>query len=184
MSQASNIYNRSKGLKAYDDQNQSEHKLVSSMSDEFIQIESPRMYYFRMDFKKTKVNADETSQLYGETEKQELLPGVEVFSLVERSPIIQELTRLGLSNIKDLNFIANIDDITARIGAAPNSGDYILVYSVNTEGKAFKDFYQVASVLPINITNSRYNDYLINAEQTSLDTVDDAVRQMLVKEMD
>lgn len=184
MTLPSPIYNRSKTLKAYDDGNQSEHAILSSLGDEFIQIESPRVYYFRMDFKKTKLNTDETSTFYGETEKQELLPPVEIFALLERSPIIQELTRLGLSNIKDINFICNIDDITARLSATPNSGDFFLVYGVNTKGKAFKDFYQVASIVPINIVNSRYIDYLINAEQTSLDNVDDSIRAKLIQEID
>lgn len=177
------IYNRSKNLKVYDDGNQSEHALLSSFSDEFIQIQSPRIYYFRVDFKSTEQQTDDVSKLYGETENIIMFKPIEVFALVERSPVIEELTKIGLSNLSEVTLTVNIDDITSKLGDKPKGGDMLCIYNVNTQGKAFKNFYKVASATPSEMVNSRYINYNIFAEQTSLDDVEDDIRSYLVKEL-
>lgn len=177
------VFNRPTSLKIYDDQNE-EHFLVDSLGQEFIQIQSPRMYYFRMNLKETMTNTDDLSTLYGETEQLRLHEPVEIFALVEHSPIIQELTKLGLAINKEISVVVNIREIETILGGSPNSGDFVLMYTLDDRKKAHRTFYKVASVNEIDLVLSRYTNYSINCEQTDLGDVDDSIREFLVREID
>lgn len=184
------IFNRSTTLKTYDDQNILEHEFISSMGDEFIQIHSPRIIYFKLNSQKTFQETDEVSSLYQETEIMHHYEPIEVFALKEASPIIQELTRLGLTQIMDVNLIVNVSDFEKRLMSAgfsreesyPNSGDLMLINEVNIHGKSEKNFYVIASVVASDPVLNRETNYLINAEQTSLDNVPEDIRDFLTKD--
>jgi hypothetical protein len=161
-------YNTS--LDLYDPLN-NEYEIVDQTGADHIKINSPYILWWKIDQVGTKDNNDELSNLYNESDMMSFLnisSPVRVYAFVEYSPIINELTKIGLVQVKEINFISNITDIFEKLGREPKPGDVFRVSQMTTDGKDDSTFYTVVSVSPIDLHLFRYTNYLINAEATNM----------------
>lgn len=160
----------------------SEHDLVDQTSSDHVKINSPYILYWKIDTETTKRNNDDLSNLYGESDMMSFLNisnPIRVYAYIEYSPIITELTKLGLTQIKEINFIANITDITERLGREPQPGDVFRVSTMTIDGTKDNTFYTVVSLSSIDLHLFRYLHYLINAEQTNLNNIPSEIRNFV-----
>jgi len=165
-------------LDLYDPIN-AEHDLVDQTSSDHIKINSPYILYWKIDQVTTKRNNDDLSNLYGETDMATFLnvsQPVRVYAYIEYSPIINELTKLGLTQVKEINFISNITDIVERLDREPQPGDVFRVSSMEIDGSKNNTFYTVVSLSTIDQHLFRYMHYLINAETTNLKNIPKEIR--------
>ena len=171
-------------LDLYDPLN-SEHDLVDQTSSDHVKINSPYILYWKIDQETTKSNNDDLSNLYGETDMATFLNisnPVRVYAYIEYSPIITELTKLGLTQVKEINFIANITDITEKLGRDPQPGDVFRVSGITIDGVKDNTFYTVVSISSIDLHLFRYLHYLINAETTNMSNVPSEIRNFINEE--
>lgn len=159
-------------LKMYDPTNH-ELWLGDELSQEHINIQSPPILWWKMS-NETYENSDELDKIYGESQSiiyENPEDPIEVFGHLEVSPIMEELGRMGLSEIKDFNLLVNISDICERLGREPLEGDLFAVGNMIKQNEMDYTFYMVASIVENDFHLWRYVHYLINAQQTNLSNI-------------
>lgn len=166
-------------LKLFDSTNP-EYELANSFVDESNEIVSPLILFFCADITATKSEMDNVDITYGETkQKIKYLPPKKILGNVEINPIIQELTSLGLAQIEALNLIVGIPNILSTLGQEPKEGDIFRISYVE-QGKPLRDvFYTVSNVIPVNLFNFQYLNYIINGQQTRMTDVPTEVKNYL-----
>lgn len=164
-------------LRLYDPNNP-EHYLIDSVSSEWNRVVSPRFFWWKLNTVQTDTERDEIDELYQETTvtHYEAEPRI-VYAYVEKSPIIEELSRAGLTDVDELVVTFNITDIENILEEAPKSGDMFTIAEFRIDEKSENVFYRVASVVPSDIVNWRYTNYTIMAELTALETVPETIRK-------
>lgn len=169
-------------IKMYDPTNH-ELWLGDELSKEHINVYSPPILWWKMS-ESTHTNSDELDKLYGETQSivyQNIEDPIEVIGYFEISPIIEELGRMGLSEIKDFNLLVNISDIIERLGEEPKGGDLFAVGNMTKQNIMDYTFYMVASVVETDFHLWRYVHYLISAQQTNLSNVPEKIKNYFKK---
>ena len=164
-------------IKMYDPTNH-ELWLGDEISKEHIEVYSPPILWWKIS-SETITNSDDLDKLYGESQSiiyENADHPIEVFGYLEMSPIIEELGRMGLSDIKDFNLMTNISDMLERLGREPRAGDLFAVGNMITQKRLDYTFYMVASVLENDFHLWRYVHYLINAQQTNLSNVPEKIK--------
>jgi len=158
------------GIKVFDSQNP-EYSLIDSMTSEIFENYSTEIAYWLFGRAETEANLDELDEVYGESSKNKRIYSgpFDVKGTLTINPIIQELTRLGLEQIEEIDFYCNIAAMDEYLeGEPPKAGDIFRVTWIEKENTRRYVFYSVANVTPTDIYNSRYINYLISAEQTTL----------------
>lgn len=176
-------------IRAYDDSNIQEHITREMMNREWVEYVSPKIEWWCIDFVNTKKDANELQNLYGETDNAEYAnvgknpaEPIEVFALVEKSPVVEELTRLGIADLQEVMFTCSRADIELKLGQPPKAGDLFRISQFRLDRKHDSVFYKVASVLPCDFDLHRYLNYLINGEQTAMEEAPKYIRDWLKKE--
>lgn len=170
-------------LNIFDSQNY-EHALVDQESFDHIKIMSPFVLYWSLDHNETRKLNDEISNLYQESDLLKFYSSdpVRVYMYTEHSPVISELNRLGLTTMRETNFLANKTDMHMRLGRAPLGGDLFRVSYTNTEGKMHQQFYTVVSANEADLHLYRYLHYVVNSEQTNLSNIPKEILEYRWKE--
>lgn len=176
----SNKGNRPSSLSTYDPL-APEHMVMGSINEEWINVNSPDILYFKYNEEQTDIDTDELGELYGDTpdKRAYYVEAINIKGIVERSPIIEELARAGLTTIQEINFMVDIESFLAAVGRRPQGGDVFRVSSLNLEGPDKHIFYEVASAVEVDMNLNRYVNYMINAEQTALEKVPDEIKNYL-----
>jgi len=183
-SKYTNDYDRPSELKVYDVE-APEHYTVDSMNQEWIDVNSPLIHYWKIDQATTLSNTDDLGMLYGEATEDVAFVNNEPFrvkALIEVSPILEELSRAGLTEISEINFICNKEYMIEKIGRLPVPGDIFRISSIQLNKKHHNVFYEVASAVEIDLNLHRYINILVNAEQTALEKIPDFITAYLKKE--
>lgn len=169
-------------IKMYDPTNH-ELWLGDEISKEHINVYSPHILWWKMS-ESTFDNNDELDKIYGESQSiiyENTEKPVEVIGYLEISPIIEELGRMGLSEIKDFNLLVNISDIIERLGREPKPGDLFAVGNMIQQNLMDYTFYMVASYVETDFHLWRYVHYLVNAQQTNLSNVPEKIKNYFNK---
>lgn len=169
-------------IKMYDPNNH-EIWLGDELSKEHINIYSPPILWWKMS-ESTYTDSDELDKIYGETQSiiyQNIEDPIEIIGHFEVSPIIEELGRMGLGEIKDFNLLVNISDIHERLGEEPKSGDLFAVGNMIKQNVMDYTFYMVSSIVETDFHLWRYVHYLINAQQTNLSNVPEKIKNYFKK---
>lgn len=176
----SNKGNRPSSLDTYDSM-APEHAVISSLNEEWVNINSPDILYFKFDYEATVLNTTELGELYGETdnERSYVITPIAIKGMVERSPIMQELARSGLTTTDEINFLVDIESFVRQIGREPQGGDLFRVSSIIQTDIDKHRFYEVSSAVEVDMNLNRYINYMINAEQTALEKVPAEIKNYL-----
>ena len=170
---------RPKKIKVFDSQNP-EYALVDAINSEIFENYSPEISYWSFNAAATEVNMDELDAIYGEVSRQNVKQYFGPYDpkgTLEINPIIQELTRLGLQQIEEVDLYCNIAAMHDYLdGKDPIAGDIFRITWLETDIERRYIFYSVANVTPVDIYNFRYTNWLINAEQTPLHNVPDEIK--------
>ena len=150
-----------------------EHWLVDQQSIDHVKINSPYILYWKIDQEKTDMNNDELSDLYQESSQLVFYNSnpIRVFMYVEISPIVQELSRIGISELREINFISNKTDLIEKLGRSPISGDLLSVSYFEKDKKVDPNFYTIVSTSDLDIFLYRYLHFMVNCEQTNLNNI-------------
>jgi hypothetical protein len=176
------------------DPNNPEHDLIDVITEEIHQLESPEVYYWSVIKQETAISEeipgaggylDELDKVYGEKSSGDgvlmFREGKRMYGKLETNPIIQELARMGLSQIEQIDFYVNIALSKEILGEAPKPGDIFsktaLIRNEAGELKKERTFYEVGAVNPVDIYNYQFINYQIEAEQTSLDQIPDSIKK-------
>lgn len=165
-----------------------ELSLIDQFTTEMHKLESAEVIYWSrkptdvVDAERTIADPDADSYLddldevYGEkssdTGKHEFYDPVQVYGKLDINPIIQELTRMGLSQIEEIDFYMNIAHAQDVLDGPPKMGDVFritfLIRDKDGENQEHLVYYTVGTINPVDLYNYHYVNYQINAEQTSL----------------
>lgn len=150
-----------------------EHWLSDQESIDHIKINSPYILYWKIDQEGTEMHNDELSNLYQESDQLVFYnrKPIRVYMYAEISPVIQELSRIGISELNEINLITNITDIEEKLGRSPISGDLLSIYFFEKEKKFSKRFYTIVSSSSSDLHLYRYLHYVVNCEQTNLSNI-------------
>jgi len=171
---------RPKNLKVFEPDNP-EYTLIDHMTEEVFENYSTEIAYWVLNVTETDSDRDELDEVYGEGGGADQLRAYygpyEVFGTLTINPIIQELTRLGLEQIEEIDFYCNIAAMENYLeGYIPKAGDIFRTTWIQTNNERRYIFYNIANVTPVDLYNFRYINYLINAEQTSLHEVPESIK--------
>lgn len=181
--------------------NNPEHSLVDAMTEEVHMLESPEIIYWRLK-KEEEIDAeneytnegseyeydgylDELDKEYGEKSSGEgkLLyhKPIVVYGKIDIEPILNELSRMGLTTINQIDFYMNIAHCHERLERPPIGGDVFRVtYFIRDNKGDLKNkyiYYEVSNVNEVDLYNYQYINYQIWAEQTNMMNVEDSVKQ-------
>jgi len=147
-----------------------EHWLVDQQSIDHIKINSPYILYWKIDQESTEMHNDELSNLYRESDQLVFYnkKPIRVYMHAEISPVVQELSRIGISELNDINLITNKTDIVEKLGRFPINGDLISIYFFEKDKKASQRFYTLVSISSADLHLYRYLHFIMNCEQTNL----------------
>jgi hypothetical protein len=161
-----------------------EHWLADQESIDHIKINSPYILYWKIDSEGTEMNNDELSNLYQESDQLVFYnqKPIRVYMYSEISPVIQELSRIGISELNEINLIANITDINEKIGRFPISGDLLSIYFFQKDRKFSKRFYTVVSSSSSDLHLYRYLHIILNCEQTNLANIPKRIYDYQIEE--
>ena len=180
-----------------------EHSLVDAMTVEIHSLESPEIVYWSMktaeeiDEENAILNPDadpyldELDEVYGEKSSDDgkLMfhePVVDFYAKVDINPIIQELTRLGLAQIEEIDVYVNIAHAQEKLYGPPKGGDVLritfMIRDYNGELKEHLVYFKVSSVDPVDLYNFQYINYQINCEQTNMMDVPDEIKNYYIQE--
>lgn len=163
--------NRPFKLNLYEPSNP-EYMLLESFNQEYTEIVSPRILYWRFDEKTSKSNQDRLDELYGEATQTNVYEGpFEVFMLIDRSPVLTEISRLGKNIVEEVQIAVSVLHINEKIGRLPVSGDIFRVSAIKNESKETFTWYEISSVVENDINNHRWMTLMIFAKQTDLSNV-------------
>lgn len=173
-------FGRTTKPKIYDARNP-EYSLVDFMVSEQFSLHSPEIKYwsFLRDDETNSTPRDELDKIYGELSsgKESYLGPYDVEGVLEINPIVKEFTRLGLQQIEEIEFIANIAAMDTHLnGRPPKPGDVFRITWIVTETDRRFVFYKVANVKPIDPYNFKYVNWMLHCEQTTLHEVSDEIK--------
>lgn len=157
-----------------------EYELANSFVEEAIEIVSPLILYFATDLASTLPTMDNVDNILGETkQKIKFFAPKKIFADPEINPILAELTAMGLSQIEELNLVVSIPQIISILGAEPKAGDVFRISYVE-QGKPLRDvFYTIMNVIPANMFNFQYLNYVLHGQQTRMVDVPSDVKNYL-----
>ena len=107
---------------------------------------------------------------------------IRVFMYAEISPIIQELSRIGISELNEINLITNLTDINEKLGRSPSSGDLISIYFFKKDKKVSQRFYTIVSASGSDLHLYRYIHLILNCEQTNMANIPSHIYNYQFKE--
>jgi hypothetical protein len=150
-----------------------EHWLVDQESIDHIKINSPYVLYWKIDQEKTEMNNDEISNLYQESDQLVFYNSepIRIYVYVEISPIVQELSRIGVSELREINFITNKTDLIEKIGRFPLPGDLLSISYFEKDKKKTQSFYNLVSTSDADLHLYRYVHFILNCEQSNLSNI-------------
>lgn len=174
--------NRPFKLNLYEAENP-EYMLLNSFNDEYTEIVSPRILYWKLNREASKQNQDKLDDLYGEATQTNVYEGpFEVFMLIERSPIMNELTRLGQNTIEEVNIVVPTLQISEKLGRLPDQGDIFRLSMIHEAGKKEKfTFYELSNVVDNDPNNHMWMTLMLFAKQTDLSTLDLETKKEFLK---
>jgi hypothetical protein len=176
----------------------SEHSLVDALTEEMHMSESPEIIYWRLkkpeeiDALPENINSesylDDLDKVYGEKSSKEgkLLykDPVRIYGKIDIQPIINELQRMGLTTIKQIDLYINIAHAHERLEEVPKGGDVFRVtYLIRDTDGELKDkyvYYHIANVTEVDLYNYQYINYQLFAEQTNMMDVADEIKQYFI----
>lgn len=158
-----------------------EYSLIDAMTEEVFVNYSPELAYWSLNEPTTEASRDELDKLYGEkssdTGKITYDGPFQVYGTLQINPIIQELTKVGLQQIEEIDFYVNIAAMAEYIeGRYPKYGDVLRVTYIETDNSRRYVFYNIANVTPVDLYNFRHINYLLNGEQTMMADVPEEIR--------
>ena len=161
-----------------------EHWLADQESIDHIKINSPYVLYWKIDQEQTEMHNDEISNLYQESDQLVFYNSepIRVYVYVEISPIVQELSRIGISELREINFVSNKTDLIEKIGRFPISGDLMSVSFFEKDKKKTQSFYTLVSTNDADLHLYRYIHFILNCEQTNLSNIPKHVYDYQFKE--
>ena len=163
---------RPQRFKFFDEENP-EYALIDSLTEEMFVVISPKILWWTFKDEETKAAMSELELLYGETmSSKKFLGPIEVFGHLETDPVITELQRMGIEQIESIKLSVNRNTFANLIGFEPKAGDIFLVKYPKDNRQTF---YTVSTVDPSDLYNMRYTNYIINAEQTNMNDVDQEI---------
>ncbi len=165
--------NRPFKLNLYEPENP-EYLLLNSFNEEFTEISSPRILYWKLNREASKQNQDKLDELYGEATQTNVYEDpIEVYFLIERSPIMNELTRLGQNTIEEINIVVPTLQISEKLQRLPDAGDIFRLSTIHEEGKKEKfTFYEISNVVDNDANNHMWMTLMLFAKQTDLSNLD------------
>lgn len=174
------MFQRDSKLDLFQPQNP-EYELVNIVTNEAFRIVSPHIIYYPYDSVTTERDQDDYDDIMGEAEENyAFFKPVQIYAYVETNPIIDELTRLGLEQIEEINVYANIDEVTQRLsGRAPRAGDFLRISYIERQKADRVVFYKVATIQPVDMYHWRHVNYSINCEQTDLSMLPEDLRNKI-----
>lgn len=159
-----------------------EYALCDALVAEQYTINSPEILWWSLlrDGATGAAARDELDAVYGEKSsgdhKLAYAGPFDFRGFIDISPIVQELTRLGLQQINEIELYANIAATDVYLGGRlPKGGDVFRVTWIVTETERYYVWYKVANVTPVDPYNFRYINWHINAEQTNLWDVPESI---------
>lgn len=159
--------------KLYDPTNY-EYDLADSLITEHITMISPKILWWKLDPKTTRDESDDLDKLYGESQMynfSNVHEPIEIEGYLERSAVIEELSRAGLAQTEEINLIVAKSQIHEKLGREPISGDIFRVSYLDKIKSKDDTYYTVVSVVNDDFFNWRQFKYIINAEQTALKNI-------------
>lgn len=179
--------------------NNPEHSLVDAMTEEVHMLESPEIFYWKIK-KEEEIEAepeynnvddpylDDLDTVYGEKSsgdgKYLFHDPVRVYGKIDIEPILNELSRLGLTTINQIDFYLNIAHCHDRLGRPPAGGDtFRVTYLIRDNNGDLKNkyiYYVVSNTNEVDLYNYQYINYQIWAEQTNMMNVPDEVKQYFI----
>lgn len=172
-------------LRIFDPYNANERQLVHSIAQEDIERQSPIIHWFKINHTQSILNMDEVDKIYGENDNSIYhVKPVQIFAIVEKSPIITELQRMGFAQIEEINFICNIPQTLKLLGREPKEGDLFRIssFGYNENEKNIHRFYKVSTVYPSDMILGHYTNFIVNAEQTNLNDAPQEIIDLMVNE--
>lgn len=150
-----------------------EYLLLNSFNEEYTEIVSPRILYWKFDIENSKNTLDKLDDLYSEsTQTNKYIGPFEVSMLIERSPIINELSRLGHNIIEEINVVVPTLLINEKLGRLPQPGDIFRVSMIDELSQREKfTFYEIANVSENDPNNHMWLTLMLFAKQTDLSNV-------------
>lgn len=161
-----------------------EHWLADQESIDHIKINSPYILYWKIDQEGTEIHNDELSNLYQESDQLVFYnkKPIRVYMYAEISPIIQELSRIGISELHEINLIANRTDIIEKLGRFPVNGDLLSIYFFEKDQKRFQNFYTLVSISRSDLHLYRHLHFIMNCEQTNMANIPSYIYNYNVEE--
>lgn len=165
-----------------------EYNLVHSINSELNEAVSPKLMVWMIDLADAAANQDEIDNVYGENSAIDKTKNIsknikydgpyEFFGNVQVNEIIQEMSRLGVEQVEEIDIFVDLMDFTTRMkGSQPKPGDIIRISYIEMEDKATNQthyrhvFYEIGTILPCDLYNFKYINLHIYAEQASLGNV-------------
>lgn len=165
------MYHPKPSVKLYDPKNP-EYEVVNLITQEAFENVSPHILYWPLDYYKTNLMRDSVDEVYGEVEKKEVyLKPFPIVGYVEVSPIIAELSKLGLNTNEEINLFVNIQDIVNRIGDLPKAGDIFKIHYIQRNVPDRTLIYRVSTISETDMYNWSHINIAINAEQINIEQV-------------
>lgn len=172
---------RPRTLKLFEPANP-EYVLADTMESEIFEIVSPNLLWWSFQDAATEVNRDELDTVYGENVSAGAnvytTEPIRVYGYFEINPILQEITRMGIEQIEEINIFTNINDFFDKTGVEPRSGDVFRMDFIdkNNENALKRNFYTVGSVTPTDLYHFKYLTWQVYAEMTNLTFVPDIIK--------
>jgi hypothetical protein len=160
-----------------------DYALASSMDAEYIQNASPKVLWWSFNFQANIDNMDELDKVYGEKSskngKDIFRDPKEVYCHFEISPIMLELTRLGVEQIEEVILFTNTDEFYNMNGYDPKAGDIFRISYVVSPEKYRNVFYTVGSVIPVDLFNFKYLNWRVLGQQTNMSNANNAMKNYI-----
>lgn len=160
-----------------------EYMLLNSLNEEYTEIVSPRILYWKFDLDNSKSTLDKLDDLYSEsTQTNKYIGPYEVFMMIERSPIMNELSRLGQNTIEEINIIVPTLQINEKLGRLPIPGDIFRVSMIDEQLQREKfTFYEIANITDNDPNNHMWMTLMIFAKQTDLSNISIELKKEFLK---
>jgi len=160
-----------------------EYALASLTDSEFIEASSPYVLWWSVDRTATKSSQDELDDVYGEKgsgDRKVIFKNPNrVYIMYELNPILIEMTRLGIQQIEEITLLINMDKFLEDNFINPQSGDVFRISYRMSEQKYRNVFYEVSSVVPVDLFNFQYLNWHLFASQTTKDYLTDTMKNFM-----
>lgn len=166
------MYRPDPKFKIYDPTISTEYDLANSFSAEAMKFVSPKIIYWRLDKDATDADQSDDEDIYNEKIGETIFKDpLEIFGYIEVNPIIQEITRLGIEQLEELNIFVNLQEVVKILGEKPKGGDIMRISYFREQTQDKNTFYKVGTSFEADLYNFQYMHYVINAEQTNMSDV-------------